>query len=216
MDFSFLTTYRGTTLRLFAWCMFLGLSVAVIAATFQRRVPGRIVRRLLQEQAHSAGEAKTLAELGIAPSFWIRAAMRGKYSAFRRVVAIAGREDTYAEACAGAQTDACTDVRTGALRQTDEPNATARNGKAKRRAAGKKSAADARRANMSTASDYLNGALYIPADCTARAESIFGHDEGGFGTAILGMAVALAISVLITFFAEELLTMLNNFIKRFF
>ena len=144
MDFSFLTTYRGTTLRLFAWCMFLGLGVAVIAATFQRRVPGRIVRRLLQERAHSAGEAKTLAELGIAPSFWIRAAMRGKYSAFRRVVAIAGREDTYAEACAGAQADACTDVQTGAQEQTDESDATAHNGKAKCHASGKKSAADAR------------------------------------------------------------------------
>lgn len=70
----------GGTLRdaieLIVWALYAGFVIAAASAMFQRRVPGSVVRALDKAEAWTPDSAKTLAELGIKPTFFIRRSLR--------------------------------------------------------------------------------------------------------------------------------------------
>lgn len=74
-----LITSGGTlkdAIELVVWAIYAGFLAATASAMFQRRVPGSVVRALDKAEAWTPDSAKTLAELGIKPTFFIRRALR--------------------------------------------------------------------------------------------------------------------------------------------
>ena len=74
-----LITSGGTlkdAIELVVWALYAGFLIATASAMFRRRVPGAVVRALDKAEAWTPDTAKTLAELGIKPTFFIRRALR--------------------------------------------------------------------------------------------------------------------------------------------
>lgn len=72
--------------------MFVGVAIAFVMNVFTKRVLGEMVRAMLSTEVHSPESAKTLEELGLVKSFFLRRAVRGNVS-LRRVVACREEEE---------------------------------------------------------------------------------------------------------------------------
>ena len=188
MNLRFLTTYEGTTLELLVWSVFLGLCIAVFVSVYQKRVPGALVRKLLEVGADSPQNAVTLTDIGMQNRFWIRHILWWKENSVRRVV----RTAEY-EVC-----------------QPDASDAAPNLSDAERKKAKIKQKQEIPRLPVSVQH------LYIPADCQEQARSLYREKGAGLGVAIAAVILFFILALLSLFFAEELLTMVKNFTKHYF
>ena len=69
---------RGMNLELVVWAIYLGILLACFLLLYEKRVVGKLVRKILQEEIFTADKAKTLGELGFGKNPFIRQALRGK------------------------------------------------------------------------------------------------------------------------------------------
>lgn len=88
MSLSSLLTYRGMTLELVIWSLFIGIVIGALSIWYLKKILGTLVRALLKDGADSTDNAKTLRELGLKSSVFFRIALREK-STYRKIVHIA-------------------------------------------------------------------------------------------------------------------------------
>ena len=96
-DYEHLSSDTGTLLSIKTVIigLFLGLSVAIFAAVFSKRVLGSFVRHLLKAECLSPETGKSLPELGLADKLWLRRAVKNNVS-LRRVIRCREEEEYYA------------------------------------------------------------------------------------------------------------------------
>ncbi len=87
-----LGTNAVTTLNIIVWAIFAGFIIAIGATLYNKFVPGKIVRALIEKKAHTKEEAMSADELGCNNAF-IRVALR-KNSTMRRIVRMEDDTDT--------------------------------------------------------------------------------------------------------------------------
>jgi len=95
MDFSTLWTETFSTLEKVIIALAIGVIVAGAMLIYNRRVTGKIVRRLIAEDALTPGTAKTLAELGLRRG--AASALRDPDGGMRRCVRVILADGTEAE-----------------------------------------------------------------------------------------------------------------------
>ncbi len=79
------TEYRSSSPTLIIWSVFLGVSIALVASWYNRRVLGKLVEKLIALGADSPSNAKTLKEAGCGNNLFLRFSLR-KGSALRKTV----------------------------------------------------------------------------------------------------------------------------------
>lgn len=87
----------GTTLAQIIIAMMLGIVIAAFVVVYERRYLGRLVRALLQKEAHDEASAKTLDELGCGKSGFIKHNLRRRDSALRKLIRYVGEEADFEE-----------------------------------------------------------------------------------------------------------------------
>ena len=84
------------SLRIIILGLCIGLSLAAFASVFNKRVLGKLVRKLIKQEALSPESAKSLYELGYAKSLVLHLAVK-KSTALRRVVKCREEEEFYSQ-----------------------------------------------------------------------------------------------------------------------
>lgn len=74
-----------STLEKVIWSIFVGSAIAAVMIWYSKGFIGRMPRALLKKEIYSPDKAKSLKELGF-DTFFIRRALKNKYSALRKVV----------------------------------------------------------------------------------------------------------------------------------
>lgn len=85
MIFDSLWLDTTTTLEKVIWAIFIGIVIASVMLWYSKGYIGRIARRLLKNEINIPEKAQTLKELGY-DNFFMRMALKNKYSALRKVV----------------------------------------------------------------------------------------------------------------------------------
>lgn len=85
MSFTSIWTDTTTTLEKVIWAVFIGVVIASVMLWYSKGFIGRVARRLLKKEIYTPEKSQTLRELGY-DNFFIRMALKNKYSALRKVV----------------------------------------------------------------------------------------------------------------------------------
>lgn len=85
MDFGFLQNYFAYPAEAIIFAVYIGISAAILITTYQKRVHGELVRRLLQTGTDAPENAKTLSELTLTSRF-LRFALRRNAGSLAAVV----------------------------------------------------------------------------------------------------------------------------------
>ena len=85
MNFASLWADTGSSLDKVIWAIYIGTVIAAFMLWYSKGFIGKAARKLAEKNAHSPEEAWTLRELGM-DNFFIRNALKNKYSALRKVV----------------------------------------------------------------------------------------------------------------------------------
>ncbi|MBE6572947.1 MAG: hypothetical protein E7652_00970 [Ruminococcaceae bacterium] len=85
LHISDLWTADDSTLAKVIWAFYIGIVIASVVMWFTQKVLGRAVRTLLKKEIFSVDRALSLDEADI-NTFFIRRALKNKYSAMRKVV----------------------------------------------------------------------------------------------------------------------------------
>lgn len=85
MSFASLWADTGSSLEKVIWAIFVGIVIASFMLWYSKGYIGRVARRLQKLEVFTPQDAKTLSELGC-DNFFMRSALKNKYSALRKVV----------------------------------------------------------------------------------------------------------------------------------
>lgn len=85
MSFASLWADTGSSLEKVIWAVFVGIVIASFMLWYSKGYIGRVARILQKQEIHTPDAAKTVSELGC-DNFFMRRALRNKYSALRKVV----------------------------------------------------------------------------------------------------------------------------------
>ena len=85
MSIASLWVDTGSTLEKVIWAIFVGVVIASFMLWYTKGFIGRAARLLMKKEIYSPDKAMTLSELGI-DNFFMRKALKNKYSALRKVV----------------------------------------------------------------------------------------------------------------------------------
>jgi len=85
MDLSSLLKYEGMTLEIVIWSLFIGIVIGIFGSFYVKQVLGSFVRKLLEVDASSPDDAKTLAEIGFAKNYFVINALRPE-SSLRKLI----------------------------------------------------------------------------------------------------------------------------------
>ncbi len=85
MSFASLWVDTGSSLEKVIWAIYVGIVIASFMLWYTKGYIGRVARKLAEKNAHSPEESWTLRELGL-DNFFMRNALKNKYSALRKVV----------------------------------------------------------------------------------------------------------------------------------
>lgn len=69
---------KGMSIELVVWALYFGLLLACLLLLYEKRVVGKLVRKLLAGEAVTPEKAMTLPELGFGKNPFIKQALRGK------------------------------------------------------------------------------------------------------------------------------------------
>lgn len=97
LDLNSFLTYKGMTLEIIVWSMFLGIIIGAFVILYNKSVLGAFVRKLLETGANTPEDAKTLEETGFSKNIFVIFSLQIK-STYRKIIHASpvnsGNEDT--------------------------------------------------------------------------------------------------------------------------
>lgn len=85
LDLNSWLTYKGMTLEIIVWSMFLGIIIGAIITLYNKSVLGAFVRKLLEIGATTPESAKTLEETGFSNNIFVKYTLQIK-STYRKII----------------------------------------------------------------------------------------------------------------------------------
>ncbi|MDD4772746.1 MAG: hypothetical protein PHZ09_03985 [Eubacteriales bacterium] len=85
LDLNSLLTYKGMTLEIIVWSMFLGIIVGAFVVLYNKNVLGAFIRKLLQTGANTPENAKTLQETGFSKNVFVKFSLMKK-GTYRKII----------------------------------------------------------------------------------------------------------------------------------
>jgi len=113
MNWNSLLTYRGMTLELVVWSIFIGIVIAILIIVYNKNILGSFVRYLDRIKATDPENAVTLEEAGFSKNFFVKFALSHNKT-YRKVIGM-----TYASASDGSVGN--TEKREGKSSEKDRP-----------------------------------------------------------------------------------------------
>jgi ABC-type amino acid transport system permease subunit len=190
LDLNSWLTYKGMTLEIIIWSMFLGIVIGAVAIMYNKNVLGAFVRKLIEEKADSPESAKTLAETGFARNPFVKFSLsiRGTY----RKIIQATPADNFST---GLPHPSLTD---GATQEREEMTENKKNKKEKN---------PPRRPQLSELK------FFIPHEMTMRADSLYSNKGTSLLILLLTVALFLTVAILSFTIIPGLIQMLKNFVE---
>ncbi len=182
-------------LRLLIIGVFAGLVIASYAAFFHRRITGKFVRSLIKCGADSPENSKTLKELGLEKSFYVRRAIKKEY-VYRSVVSCTERERYY---------ENIKFFRDGEKTQPEETAESGANSKDK----------SERYSASPFEYDFETNTFYVDRENVQKAEKRFSASASDVIAPIIVTLLAPIATVVTLKFLPELLLWLDNAISGF-
>ena len=167
--------------------IFVGIAIAFVATVFTKRVLGEMARKLLDEEVHSAENAKTLAELSLGRNIFLRRAVKGNVS-LRRVVACREEEEFLRE-------------RESVAAEFEEARANDPS---------RKKAKKPRVAPFRVDPDKHH--FYIPADYRSMASVKFDKQGTSIGKLLILLVLLLICLVVVLLILPRVMTLVNDFV----
>lgn len=85
LDLNSWLTYKGMTLEIIVWSMFLGIIIGAFVILYNKSILGAFVRKLLETKAYETESAKTLEETGFSKNLFVKFSLRIK-STYRKII----------------------------------------------------------------------------------------------------------------------------------
>ncbi len=85
LDLNSFLTYKGMTLEIIVWSMFLGVIIGAFVILYNKSILGAFVRMLLETGANSPESAKTLEETGFSKNIFVKFSLQVK-STYRKII----------------------------------------------------------------------------------------------------------------------------------
>jgi ABC-type amino acid transport system permease subunit len=94
LDLNSFLTYKGMTLEIIVWSMFLGVIIGAFVILYNKSILGAFVRILLEAGANSPESAKTLEETGFSKNIFVKFSLYVK-STFRKIIQVSPVKSGY-------------------------------------------------------------------------------------------------------------------------
>lgn len=85
LDLNSWLTYKGMTLEIIVWSMFLGVILGAFVILYNKSVLGSFVRKLLETGSNTPETAKTLEETGFSKNVFVKFSLRIR-STYRKII----------------------------------------------------------------------------------------------------------------------------------
>jgi ABC-type amino acid transport system permease subunit len=85
LDLNSWLTYKGMTLEIIVWSMFLGIIIGAIVTLYNKSILGAFVRKLLETGSTTPENAKTLEETGFANNIFVKFSLQIR-STYRKII----------------------------------------------------------------------------------------------------------------------------------
>ena len=96
LDLNSLLTYKGMTLEIIVWSMFLGIITGAFVILYNKKVLGSFIRMLLHVGANTPDNARTLEETGFSKNIFVKFSLikKGTYRKIIHASALSGTAET--------------------------------------------------------------------------------------------------------------------------
>ncbi len=181
------------TLELVLAGLFVGVSIAILVSLYNKKVPGKLVRRLLRRSACSPDTALSLRELEYKGSCRMIAFSLRRGGTLRRIVRVVGDDEEAPAPDTTEKTDGDATEKKTAAKAAKKPSGRAARGADKL--------------------NILEAKLYIPKDKKVKAEALYPSRRGSLVGAVIAIAAFGAALIGVYYAVPELLQLIENFVN---